>query len=83
MRVAISIDKKTFIEIPNFDVHNAVLPSVGDCCESPSQDDIDFRVKSGYMVVTGELHPDRLYKVVSRVFYKMDSREVFLKMESL
>lgn len=83
MRVTICIDKKTFVEIPNFDVHNAVLPTVGDCWESPSQEDIAFRIERGYMKVSGELHPERLYKVVSRVFYKMDCREVYLKLESI
>lgn len=93
MRVFVNLDGVK-VEIPNFDIHNAVLPSVGDHWTSPSRESIDYRIERGYMKVTckkvvgddGRLKevgipPDTEFRVTARRFGKMDFREVVICME--
>ena len=93
MRVFLILDGVE-VEIPNFDIHNAVLPSVGDYWESPTEEDIKYRLERGYMRVKnikkmgddGKLSevgipPNIKFKVTKRLFKMMDCREVVLTME--
>ena len=93
MRVFLNLDDVK-VEIPNFDIHNVELPRVGDYWESPSQEDIKYRLERGYMRVVnvrkmgndGKLRevgipPNTKFKVTKRLFKMMDCREVVLTME--
>lgn len=95
MRVFLNLDGVE-VEIPNFDIHNAVLPCVGDCWESPTEEDIKYRLKRCYMRVKnikkmgddGKLRevgipPKTRFKVVSKLFKMMDCREAVITMEKV
>lgn len=74
-RAAKTYDVKAVAEIPNFDIHNAILPEQGDGWEMPNKEELDYMIEKNRIVFKeGSIEPNSLWLVTYRRFNEIDCR---------
>lgn len=78
--------KKTFqvvavAEIPNFDIHNAILPMQCDEWKMPDKEELDYMIEKNRIIFKeGSIEPNSLWAVSRRRFNGIDCRSGLIEL---